>query len=150
MASISGAISAIATFASNVNGIKISYDLGAVPDAVDRNLPCALVYPEAGDVGFKTIAFMGNAPVVDFSVTQLVLYAPSQNQPFRKSVPGLITLFDTYLLALKATPYFTALNPGVAAPIHRMVAAKPTIGITEYAGVQYHSFSFKFDLEIYL
>jgi hypothetical protein len=148
MASVTNAISSLATFAAGVPGIVHSYDLNAVPESVSRDkLPAALVIPEGTDIGFKTLGSLGGAPIFEFSVIQLILVAPAESIDFRKAVPGLITLLDAYLVALKASPF---LGSTAAPPIHEATSVVPTIGITKYGGVDYHSIAFKHTLKIYL
>lgn len=152
MATMAGAFTALATFAGTVTGIKNSYDLNAAPESLGRDaLPCALIIPENGqEIGFKTLTYMGNAPILTFSCKQVLLYQASDNQPFRKVVPGLIALIDAYFQALKAAPFLVTLNPGVTAPIHQPIRIKPWIGILKYAEVNYHGVELSCDLEIYL
>lgn len=148
MVSVTGAISALATFGSNISGIKNSYDLGQIPEKVSiEKLPCLIVVPDATDLGFKTLTFMGNSPEFDFTVTQLLLYSPKQNTEYHKILPGLIAMLDTYLLALKANPF---LGSPTAPPVHKAVTVIPSIVDITYAGTLYYGIIFKYSLRIFL
>ena len=149
MPTVTAAISALATFAASVPGIKNSYDLAAIPEKISREkLPCAVVIPEVGqEPGFKTLAFAGNAPELDFSVRQIVLYDEAAPKDVRKVLPGMITLLDNYLAALKASPYLGSI---AAPPVHQPAQVKISVGVIEWAGVSYHALEFTHALVIYL
>jgi hypothetical protein len=155
MASVRGAITALATFGSTIilaNGqpaVKKSYDIDKVPESLNDALtPCFIVFPQTGqDIGFKTLAFMGNAPIIEFNIAQYLLYKSSNSTNFADIVPTMIDILDAYLLALKATPFYG--SPAVP-PVHYAALVKPNVTQVTYAGVSYHGIEFLHTMKINL
>ncbi|MEP7284318.1 MAG: hypothetical protein ABI947_00960 [Chloroflexota bacterium] len=152
MATISAAITALATFGGTVPGIHASYDLTTLPEKITRDkLACAVVVPEVtggqNAYRFQTVSFMGSAPQVTFTVSQLVLFDTVDNKRVKAVLPGLITLLDNYLAALKALPFLSSTS---APAIHRAVTCTPTIGTFAYGDIEYHGIEFTHSLMINL
>ena len=98
-----------------VSGVSINYDLGDVPDAINRGgLPALLVLPlrtqdesrslfgERGS-GFDAIAFSDGAKTVTYTVNHLLIVAPeSAGSGLRSHLPTLIDLMDAYMQSISA------------------------------------------------
>jgi hypothetical protein len=96
-----------------VTGVLHNYDVDAAPDSLSRaQLPALLVLPtnipdvrmfkEHGE-GFQAIAFANGAHTITYSVTHLLLIAPTTGgNSARRHLPTLVDLIDHYFAALKA------------------------------------------------
>lgn len=152
MASIAGAISALVTFASGVTGITHSYDLSATPRVLSpTQLPCAVIdFGPEDAASFKQLTYLGNAPVVEFDVTQIVLVDTSAQKTLDKVMPTVVTILDNYLLAMKANPFYTGGTLPTAPAVHSQSTFTPKIGGINFSGVDYFAIWFKHHMRIFL
>ena len=134
----------------SVSGVGGNYDVDTVPDALNRGqLPVLLVLPietetirhralfsERGS-GFQTVAFSDGVKTVTYSVTHLLLVAPSAaGSGLRSHLPDLIDLIDNYFSALAAT---ITLGGKLLEPAQ--VRVDP--GLFDYGGVEYVGCAFR-------
>lgn len=133
--------------ALSVAGVVRNYDIDTVPDDLSRvQLPALLVLPvdiqdealfkERGK-GFQAIAFSSGPRTATFTVTHLLLAAPTEaGRGIRSSLPSLITLVDAYFAALGAdvTLGGTLLEPA-------QVKVEP--GVFKYGHASYHGCAFR-------
>jgi hypothetical protein len=99
--------------ALSVTGVLHNYDIDAAPDSLSRaQLPALLVLPtNVQDVrmfkdrgeGFQAVAFANGARTITYSVTHLLLIAPTTSgNSAKRHLPTLIDLIDNYFDTLKA------------------------------------------------
>jgi len=98
--------------ALSVAGVRNNYDLDELPDALTApQLPALLVMPIKLDadrlfkepVGLQTVAFSGSAKTVQYTVTHLLLVAPTDaGLGIRSHLPHLVGLIDHYIAAIGA------------------------------------------------
>lgn len=95
----------------SVTGVQNNYDIDALPEHLSTpQLPALLVMPidtqdeslfkEKGQ-GLQTIAFSGAGQTVNYTVTHLLILAPTTTKlGIRSHLPDLVTLIDNYMSAL--------------------------------------------------
>lgn len=91
-----------------VSGVSINYDVDTVPDTIHRGqLPALLVLPiepEPAGEGFEVIGFADGVKTITYTVTHLLLVAPSAaGSGIKTHLPDLIDLIDNYFMALAAS-----------------------------------------------
>lgn len=105
------------TALSNLHVVNIqhNYDIDALPEALTHpQLPALLVMPidtqddrlfkDQGD-GLQTIAFSGAGKTVNYTLTHLLILAPTTSRKgIRSHLPELVTLIDNYMSALATNP----------------------------------------------
>ncbi|MEZ4667900.1 MAG: hypothetical protein R3E39_08300 [Anaerolineae bacterium] len=139
------ALSALASL--SVPGVVHNYDIDAVPDDLNRpQLPALLTLPvlpaetrlsaEAGQ-GFRTVAFSAGPRTATYTVTHLLLLAPSAAANGQRShLPDLVDLMDAYFAALSAD---VTLGNNLLEPAH--VTVQP--GSFTYGHAAYHGCAFR-------
>lgn len=97
----------------NVPGVLHNYDVSTIPESLIRaQLPALLALPgevserrlfrERGEA-FQALAFSGSARTIRYTVTHLLLVAPTADGVgLRSHFPRLIDLIDAYFAALAA------------------------------------------------
>ena len=111
MATFRAALSQLAKL--SVTGIRNNYDLDDLPNSVTRaQLPALLVLPlelererlfRQRENSLGTTAFSGAATTVTYSLTHLLLLAPTDaGLGLRGHLPRLIELIDSYTAAIAA------------------------------------------------
>jgi hypothetical protein len=115
----------------SVTGIQNNYDVDALPDTLSTpQLPALLVQPidtqddslfkDRGQ-GLQTIAFSGAGKTVNYTVTHLLILAPTHTKlGIRSHLPGLVTYIDNYMDALADD---ITLNDTLAQPTNVKVEA---------------------------
>ncbi len=99
--------------ALRVAGVQNSYDIHELPNALTPpHLPALLVMPiepkaerwaREPRAGLQTIAFSGAAKTAQYSVTHLLLVAPTDSGlGIRSHLPRLMDLIDSYMAAIGA------------------------------------------------
>ena len=131
----------------SVTGIQNNYDIDAVPDTLTQpQLPALLVMPidtqddnlshDKGD-GLQTIAFSGAGQTVNYTVTHLLLLAPTTTRKgIRSHLPELVTLIDNYMSELATDP---TLSSALLDPAR--VTVEP--GIFEVGGRKFYGCAFR-------
>lgn len=142
MASVTAAVSALATFAGAVSGITHSYDISATPDKLlPSQLPaCVIVFDKP--VTLATRALIGNQTQYNFNIVQLCLVSQAGNQQYKRGMAQVLPILDAFLLAYKATPFLTTLVPGVPGPVHQPVTVTATTGEYTYGDTPYYGIEF--------
>lgn len=137
MASITGAVSALASFAATVPGIKNSYDLAATPRQLSPSqLVAAMIDMGQNDsANWQTQTFLGGMPVVEFGVNQLLIVTSAEVMTYEKAAPTLETLMDSYMTTLKANPYLGSLT---APPIHKPTVVVHKSGTIQFGDITYY------------
>ncbi len=111
MASFRAALSQLAML--NVTGVRNNYDIDDLPNSLTRaQLPALLVLPielererlfQQREDNLGAVAFSGAAKSVNYSLTHLLLLAPTEaGLGIRSSLPRLIELIDSYTAAIAA------------------------------------------------
>jgi len=129
--------------ALSVTGVQNNYDIDALPETLSNpQLPALLVQPidtqddrlfkEQGQ-GLQTVAFSGAGKTVNYTVTHLLIVAPTNNGVgIRSHLPQLITLIDNTMSAIADDP---TLSDALIEPTH--VTVEPgifTVGGREFYG----------------
>jgi len=136
--------SALTTLSAlSVTGVQNNYDIDALPETLSNpQLPALLVQPidtqddrlfkEQGQ-GLQTVAFSGAGKTVNYTVTHLLIVAPTNNGVgIRSHLPQLITLIDNTMSAIADDP---TLSDALIEPTH--VTVEPgifTVGGREFYG----------------
>ncbi|QPC83873.1 hypothetical protein G4Y79_05700 [Phototrophicus methaneseepsis] len=99
----------------SIGGVANNYDISTVPDQPGRaQLPALLVMPldtaddrlfrERGE-GFQTMGFSNGPKTVTYTVTHLLLVAPSgSSKGISAQLPTLVDLIDAYMAAFGDDP----------------------------------------------
>lgn len=152
MASIAASVAALKSFgasmAPTIAGsytLKEFFDLG-VPNVP---LPALLAVPELGQqTGWQTLAFMGQAPQLTFSLDHYLLFkSVGGTEDFTYVQPDMVDKIDAYFVALKANPLLT--NAGVPGT-HFAPQVSFKIQRTKWGDTQFHSVIFRYELGLML
>lgn len=150
MASRSYLTSSLAAFGSTVQGVTDSFDVNAIPEKMSRTmLPCLIVVPEV-ETGqpFKFLTMMGNSPADSVELLHVLILAEAEVGETWRDIPGVQALLDNYHAAAKTQKFLDTQN---GPPYNQVVINYETqIGVTNYAGVDYHSLVFRHKYTIYL
>jgi len=133
----------------SVTGVQNNYDIDALPDNLTQpQLPALLVMPidtqddslfqKTGE-GLQTVAFSGAGQTVNYTVTHLLILAPTTTRKgIRSHLPELVTLIDNTMSALASDPTLTAelLRPA-------RVTVEP--GIFDIGGREFYGCAFRHD-----
>lgn len=129
--------------ALSVTTVQNNYDVSALPETLSNpQLPALLVMPiDAQDdslfkersQGLQTVAFSGAGKTVNYTVTHLLIVAPTSNGVgVRSHLPQLITLIDNYMSAIAAD---VTLSDALIEPTHVTVESGVfTVGGREFYG----------------
>lgn len=150
MASRAYLTSSLATFGGTVNGITDSFDVSAIPEKISRTqLPCLIVVPEVTDEQpFKLMSMMGNSPCDYVELLHVMILAEAAVGETWRDVPGVQALLDSYNAQAKVQKF---LDTQSGPPYNQVVINYVTqIGVTNYAGVDYHSLVFRHKYNVYL
>lgn len=144
-------LTSLATFGGTVtpvSGTIHSYDLDTIPEKLTRaTIPALIMVPEVGsEQGYRPLSFMGNSPEVVMSVSHLLLYDFAENRDTRRVLPNLLSQVDNYVTAAKTQKFLdTQASPANQVAVNFTI----DIGITNYAGIDFHSATFKHTYTIY-
>lgn len=131
----------------SVTGVQNNYDIDALPDHLSTpQLPALLVMPidtqdeslfkEKGQ-GLQTIAFSGAGQTVNYTVTHLLILAPTTTKlGIRSHLPSLITCIDNYMNALSTD---VTLNDALIQPTQVTVET----GIFEIGNREFYGCAFQ-------
>lgn len=130
-----------------VSGVRNNFDIDELPDHIAAaHLPALLVLPlelekerlfKERKEGLQTVTFSGNAKSVYYSLTHLLLVAPTdKGLGMRGHLPKLISLIDNYVGALSAD---ITLGEALLAPARVTVEA----GTFAYDASDYYGCAFR-------
>lgn len=124
--------------AVSVSGVT-SYPLDATPDSLTTaQLPALVLLPELSgeSSGLEPNRFSAGDGCLQVQIAHVLLVAPvASGFGMRAHLPTLIALIDTYFAALAADPLLNgALSVGLRCGLR--------LGVTRYAGIEYHSATF--------
>jgi hypothetical protein len=131
----------------SVTDVQNNYDVDALPETLSNpQLPALLVQPidtqddrlfkERGQ-GLQTVAFSGAGKTVNYTVTHLLIVAPtSHGVGIRSHLPQLISLIDNYMSAIAND---VTLSDALIVPTQ--IKVEPRISIVsgrEFYGCAFH------------
>ncbi len=130
-----------------VAGVNHNYDVDEAPNSISRAaLPILLILPiEMGSerlfaerVGaYEALAFSDGARTASFVVTHLLLVAPATSGAgLRAHLSALVTLVDTYLVALSADPL-------LGGELDQPTRVQVEPGVYQHGGVSYYGCAFR-------
>jgi len=130
-----------------VSGVRKNFDIDELPNSISAaHLPALLVLPlelekeglfRERKEGLQSVTFSGNAQSVYYSLTHLLLVAPTEKGlGLRGHLPRLVSLIDNYVAAIAAD---LTLDEALLAPARVAVEA----GVFAYAESDFYGCAFR-------